>query len=125
MPAKQTRRRFLKLSTAAALSPMIVPARAILRAADGTPPPSDRLTIGFIGVGKQGTNHLTAIARRSDINILAIADVQEERRNNARDVIEKATGVTPTDKKKDDLGGTSNSPWVVQEGALSSAGKGG
>jgi predicted dehydrogenase len=105
---------------------MIVPARAILRAADGTPPPSERLTMGFIGVGKQGTNHLTAIARRSDINILAVADVQEERRNNARDVIEKATGATPDPKKNEPASPpTSNTPWVVQEGALSSAGKGG
>src|SRR3954462_3995471 len=92
---KPSRRRFLKLTAATAIAgPMIVRPSAVCRAADGTPPPSERITLGFIGVGKQGTNHLGAMVRRSDINIRAIADVQEERRDAARDLIDRATSST-------------------------------
>ena len=128
MPATPpSRRRFLKLAALAAAGPMIVRPSVVARAADGTPPPSERITMGFIGVGKQGMGHVGAIVRRSDINVLAIADVQEERRHNARDAIEKATGAAPTDPKKKEPAETpnSNTPWATQEGALSTAGKGG
>jgi predicted dehydrogenase len=123
-PSRPSRRRFIQLTALAAAGPMIVKPRAICRAADGTPPPSGRITMGFIGVGKQGTNHLGAIVQRADVNILAIADVQQERRDNARDVIGKATGAISNSKKEPDPT-NSNMPWVVQEGALSSAGSGG
>jgi predicted dehydrogenase len=122
---KPTRRRFLQSAAAAAIGPMIVRPAVVCRAADGTPPPSERITLGFIGVGKQGTNHLGAMVRRSDINILAIADVQEERRNAARDLIDRATSVTtPPAAKPAAPDGSSNSPWTAQEGAAAPTAKG-
>ena len=119
---KPTRRRFLQSAAAAAMAPMIVRPSVVCRAADGTPPPSERITLGFMGVGKQGTNHLGAMVRRSDINILAIADVQEERRNAARDLIDRATSVTtPPAAKPAAPDANSNSPWATQEGAAAPA----
>jgi predicted dehydrogenase len=120
---KPSRRRFLKLAALAAAGPMIV-RPSVLGAADGTPPPSERITLGFIGVGKQGTGHLSAFVRRSDVQILAIADVQEERRENARDLIERATSAsTPPAKRPDAPDANSNSPWTAQEGAAPSTGR--
>src|SRR5260221_8417089 len=115
---KPTRRRFLQSAAAAAIGPMIVRPAVVCRAADGTPPPSERITLGFIGVGKQGTNHLGAMVRRSDINILAIADVQEERRNAARDLIDRATSsAIPPAAKPAAPDANSNSPLTAHEGA--------
>jgi predicted dehydrogenase len=115
---KPTRRRFLQSAAAAAIAPMIVRPSVVCRAADGTPAPSERITLGFIGVGKQGTNHLGAMVRRSDINILAVADVQEERREAARDLIGRATSsTTPPAAKPAAPDANSNSPWTAQEGA--------
>jgi predicted dehydrogenase len=120
-----TRRRFLQSAAAAAIGPMIVRPSVVCRAADGTPAPSERITLGFIGVGKQGTNHLGAMVRRSDINILAVADVQEERRDAARDLIERATSVTtPAAAKPAAPDANSNSPWTAQEGAAAPTAKG-
>jgi predicted dehydrogenase len=119
-PTPASRRRFLKSAAAAALAPMIVPpAAAVLRAADGTTAPSNRIALGFIGVGKQATGHLGALVRRSDVNILAICDVQEERRAAARDLIDKATSPPdPATKPKGDAPVVNQvSPWATQEGA--------
>jgi predicted dehydrogenase len=123
---KPSRRRFLRSAAAAALAPMIV-RPSVVGAADGTPAPSNRITLGFIGVGKQATNHLSALVRRSDIQVLGICDVQEERRAAARDLIEKATsGNLPASDKPPAPVANSNSPWATQEGAppSSNTGKG-
>jgi predicted dehydrogenase len=119
-----SRRRFLRTTAAAALAPMIV-RPSVLGAADGTPAPSNRITLGFIGVGKQATNHLSALVRRSDINILGICDVQEERRDAAKDLIDKATsGNLAPAAKPPAPDANSNSPWATQEGAPPSSNTG-
>lgn len=114
--SKPSRRRFLQYTALAAAGPMIVKPR-VLGAADGTPPPSERLTIGFIGPGKQGMSHVTAIAKRKDISILGVCDVQENKRQKAREVIEKATAApaapkTDANTSKDPTGGpNASAPW--------------
>jgi hypothetical protein len=89
-----SRRRFLRqtvtaLSTAAA-APSIVPASVLGR--DGTVPPSERITMGFIGVGTQGGGHLLGgawtyvaggYAGRKEVQVLAVCDVRRERRERA------------------------------------------
>ncbi len=89
------RRRFLKRgiqATGAALGvPTIIPASAL--GLGGMKPPSERVTMGFIGLGGQGTGHLLGGAwtyvpggyvARPDVQVLAVCDVQEERRERAR-----------------------------------------
>ena len=55
-----TRRQFLRQTTtalaAAVATPAIIPASALGRG--GAMPPSERITMGFIGVGGQGGGHL-------------------------------------------------------------------
>lgn len=93
-PIKFTRRLFLRqTSTAlgAAFSvPSLVPASVLGRA--GAVAPSERITMGFIGVGGQGSGHLLGgawtyvaggYAGRKDAQVLAVCDVWRDRRERA------------------------------------------
>src|SRR5262249_40901785 len=50
--------------------------------------PSDRLTLGFIGVGTQGRGHLGRFAGFSDVQVVAVCDVVAERCESAQKIIE-------------------------------------
>lgn len=88
-----SRRRFLRTGAAVAaacVAPAIVPASVLGR--DSALPPSERITMGFIGVGGQGTGHLLGgawtyltggYAARKDVQVLAVCDVRQERRDHA------------------------------------------
>lgn len=87
------RRSFLKRMGGAlgvAAFPSIIPASALGRG--GAIAPSERVTMGFIGVGTQGGGHLlggawTYVAGgytgRKDVQVLAVCDVWRNRRDNA------------------------------------------
>lgn len=92
--SKLTRRRFLRRTTtalgAALAAPAIVPASALGRS--GAMSPSERIRMGFIGVGGQGSGHLLGgawtyvaggYAGRKDVQVLAVCDVWQDRRENA------------------------------------------
>ena len=89
-----TRRQFLRQTStavaAALAAPAFVPASVLGRA--GARPPSERITMGFIGVGGQGGGHLLGgawtyvaggYAGRKDVQVLAVCDVWRDRRENA------------------------------------------
>jgi hypothetical protein len=92
--AKLSRRQFLH-RTATALGatlagPALVPASALGR--NGLIPPSERVVMGFIGVGGQGGGHLLGgawtyvaggYAGRKDVQVVAICDVWRDRREKA------------------------------------------
>jgi predicted dehydrogenase len=46
--------------------------------------PSDRITLGFIGVGTMGRSHLGAFLGMPDVQVVAVCDVVRERRESAR-----------------------------------------
>src|SRR2546425_460808 len=95
-----TRREFVKGSGVAAFGmPMIVASRAL--GGQEKPSPSERVTVGFIGVGKQNLGHLKHYAGRKDVQVLAVCDVDTTRRENAKAVVEKKYG----DKEKGDYKG--------------------
>jgi Oxidoreductase family, C-terminal alpha/beta domain/Oxidoreductase family, NAD-binding Rossmann fold len=88
------RRKFLSRTGAAlgaAISvPTFIPASVLGR--NGAIPPSERITMGFIGVGTQGGGHLfggawTYVAGgysgRKDVQVLAVCDIRQERRESA------------------------------------------
>lgn len=96
MSPKKTlsRRRFVQKTArilgAAATLPYLIPASALGR--NGFVPPSERITMGFIGVGGQGSGHLLGGAwtylaggytARKDVQVLAVCDVWRDRRENA------------------------------------------
>ena len=90
-PREITRRRFGRAAGLTALAfPTIVGASALGR--QGRPSPSDRLTLGFIGVGIMNRGHLGKLLGRDDCQILAVCDVDTTRRDDARARVEKKYG---------------------------------
>ncbi|MEK7675378.1 MAG: Gfo/Idh/MocA family oxidoreductase [Verrucomicrobiota bacterium] len=94
-PHPLTRRGFLQRTATAAgaalAAPLIVPSSVL--GLDGAMPPGERIAMGFIGLGGQGTGHLLGGAwtyvpggyvARNDVQVLAVCDVRRERRDNAQ-----------------------------------------
>jgi predicted dehydrogenase len=81
-----SRRDFLKASAAAA-APMIVPASVF--GTQDKAAPSNRLGVGHIGVGTMGYNHVKGNLGYADVQILAICDVDKDRREFNQKAVEK------------------------------------
>jgi hypothetical protein len=84
-----TRREFLRLSisTGAVIAvPSIVPSRVLGK--DGAAAPSDRITLGVIGMGSRCTYDLRAMLGFSDLQCVAIADVQASRRDAGKRLVD-------------------------------------
>ncbi len=78
-----TRRQFLgKTALGAVAVPWLIPASA--RSAEGTVPPSERLTAGLIGKGAMGGGHLHRLIGDKEVQVLAVCDVDRVRREDAR-----------------------------------------
>lgn len=87
-PAKITRRAFVTRSAAALAAPYIVRASALgLGAAVA---PSNRITLGFIGIGMMGQGHLGHCLQYGDAQVLAVCDVDKWRRDRAKAAVEAA-----------------------------------
>lgn len=82
---RSLRRTFLQQSAALALSPWVIPASAM--GAQG-PAPSNRITLGFIGVGMMGNGHLHRFLSSADAQVLALADVDRWRRETRQKAVE-------------------------------------
>ncbi len=89
------RRHFLRHGAAAMgtaiATPVLLPPSAL--GLGGALPASERITMGFIGLGGQGTGHLLGGAwtyipggyvARDDVQVLAVCDVRKERRDSAQ-----------------------------------------
>ncbi len=79
------RRRFLKQMAAASgavVLPEIIPSSALGK--DAAVPPSDRITLGCIGVGGQGGGLLKNFLFFKDVRVLAVCDAYEDRRLKAK-----------------------------------------
>jgi predicted dehydrogenase len=89
-----TRREFLRRTTHAALAataPMIVPGRVL--GLDGGVAPSNRITIGFIGTGRQAYYaNIPGFLHQPDAQALVVCDVDQWRMNQARERIEQHYG---------------------------------
>jgi len=75
-----SRRRFFKRAAGTAIGvvgfPYIVPSSVIGKA--GNVAPSNRITMGFIGVGGMGTNNMRGFMANKDVQVLAVCDVVRE-----------------------------------------------
>ena len=87
---RATRREFLKAAASAVAVPYVISGSALGGA--GKTPASERIRMGFIGLGGQGTGHLLGGAwtyvpggyvAREDVQVLAVCDVRRERREHA------------------------------------------
>lgn len=91
--ANPSRRDFLLSTaalTAAATLPTIVPARALGR--EGAVAPSEKITLGVIGIGPRCTYDLTAMLKLPDVQCVAIADVQAKRRDAGKLLVDQHYG---------------------------------
>jgi myo-inositol 2-dehydrogenase/D-chiro-inositol 1-dehydrogenase len=81
-----TRRQFLKGSAVAAagvLVPTIVPASVF-----GGDAPSNRITIGFVGVGRMGSGDMRELLGFKEVQIIAVCDLDANRVRNAQKTVE-------------------------------------
>lgn len=82
-----SRRRFLGRSLAASLGPFLLPSG--LRASSEA---NSRLRVGFIGTGIQGRGLLRNFLRRDEVAVLAVCDVDTNRREDAQGTVEQHYG---------------------------------
>ena len=91
MSTRTTRRDFLRQAAVpalATLAPCIV-SRTALGLGD-IAAPSDRITLGFIGIGCMGQGHLAHLLTYPDVQVAAVCDVDTWRRENAQRVVDEA-----------------------------------
>ena len=86
-----TRRGFLRgagaAAAAAALGPAIVPSSVF-----GAAAPSNRITMGCIGVGGRGTGNLRTFIGRSEVQIRGVCDVDESHAVRAKRIVDQRYG---------------------------------
>ena len=91
-----SRRSFLKrtaaLSAGAVAFPMIVPSSAL--GLGDTVAPSERIVMGCIGVGSQGTGNMKGFLRKKDAQIVAVCDVDRGHRDSAQKVVNESYETT-------------------------------
>lgn len=80
------RRHFLKALGAVAATPWVVPASVLGR--NGTVPPSERIAIGIIGTGNQGTAHTRVLVGIPEAQIVAVCDPVRDKRQKLRQIVE-------------------------------------
>lgn len=71
------RRQLLKMGAAVLSLPNIITTRAL--GADGATPASERLTLGFIGMGRQMGGHVGMFLGREQCQVVAVCDVESRR----------------------------------------------
>lgn len=85
-----TRRGFLESAVGAGAVlglPSIVPSSVF-----GAQAPSERITVGFIGVGGRGSGLLGAFMRLNEARVLAVCDVKKTQRDRAKSRVDKKYG---------------------------------
>ena len=71
----------------AVAAPTIIPSSALGN--QDKAPPSERLNVGFIGVGKMNSSHLNSFAGRKDAQVMAVCDVDQLRREHFKKSIDE------------------------------------
>lgn len=82
------RRRSLKTILATGIAPLIVPAH-VLRSQTA---PSNKITLGVIGVGAQGTGDMRAFLNHDDVRVTALCDVNTKNIDHAKSFVAERHG---------------------------------
>jgi hypothetical protein len=88
-----SRRQFLKvgaLAGGAVALPYFIPAAALGR--DGAVAPSEKITLGAIGIGGRGGYDLGCMLEEQDVRCVAVCDVRTERREAAKRMVDGKYG---------------------------------
>ncbi len=88
------RRRFLKSAVTAAgglvLFPQVIPSSALGK--DGVKAPSDRLVHACIGMGNRGLADMRGFLGRSDVQVVAVCDIDKAHRDAAKKTVDQKYG---------------------------------
>jgi predicted dehydrogenase len=87
---RTTRREFIQVASAAVTAATIVPAHVLGR--QNATPPSEKLTLGVIGIGPRCTYDLTAMLKFEDLRCVAISEVQASRAEKGKKLVDDAYG---------------------------------
>ncbi|MGC8668500.1 MAG: Gfo/Idh/MocA family protein [Chthonomonadales bacterium] len=93
--ARMSRRAFIRsaLSTGAGIAAaQIIPASAL--GLGRRPAPSNRIVMGCIGVGGQGTGNMNVFLGQPDVQVVAVCDVDRNHLNNAKSIVDRHYGNT-------------------------------
>ena len=85
-----TRRSLLRASLAAAAAPYVITSFSL--AGEDRPAPSNRFTMGFVGVGGQGSGDMGGFLGFPEIQGVAVCDVDKNQRERARDRVNQRYG---------------------------------
>jgi hypothetical protein len=88
----QTRRQFIKKVAVVGAAPFIVPGSVL--GMDGATAPSNRITMGAIGLGGRGTGDLRAFLGQKDVHFVAVCDVQKGQRERGANLVNERNGNT-------------------------------
>src|ERR1700724_1034051 len=94
-PRDTTRCDFLKHSVTAGVAasfPWVIPGSALGR--DGAVAPSERITLGVIGIGPRCTYDLKSMLAERDMQCVAITDVQASRREAGKKLVDQKYGTS-------------------------------
>lgn len=80
-----SRRSFIKATLAAGTAPLILPSG--IWAAEVSP--NEKITLGFIGMGKQNGGLMRGFIGRKDTHVVAVCEVDGTRRRNAKNQVDK------------------------------------
>jgi len=91
---QKSRRQFLKTAasaaTAAIAAPMVIPSSVL--GLDGAVPPSERIIVGGIGIGRRGGYDLSCFLPQDDVQFVAVADIKQKRRGEVKKIVDTHYG---------------------------------
>ncbi len=86
MPSKSIHRRQFIKTTAAIALPYILPASVF--GVQGATVPSERVTLGVIGLGIQGTGNMRAFLGNNEVHVAAVCDVHQDQLQKGKKVVD-------------------------------------
>ena len=84
---RTTRRDFLKTASMAIAAPYVITTTAL--GGEGRPAASERVVMGGIGIGNQGTGDHAGFLSRADVQYVAVCDVKKEVRERAKGKVDE------------------------------------
>src|SRR5215208_6879432 len=99
-----SRRGFLRTSVGAGLAASAfgsIPIPSSALGLDGHIAPSERITVGGIGIGNRGTYDLGCFLEQKDVQFLAVCDVKEVRRLAVKKRVDELYGYQGCDMYRD------------------------
>lgn len=88
--SEPSRRAFLRILAGVALAPRIVPAAVLGQ--DGAVAPSNRLTLGVIGLGSRNQSNLSHFLLQKDVQCVAVCDCFADRRERGKQMVDAHYG---------------------------------